>query len=130
VSTAYLLDEHSTPCCLQQDADSGKATAAAAGIKDLPSLDAMVAAIKEEVIDDDDDLEVRGLLGACSGHDMDMAWHGMVQGLVQGLACDGGCCACMPACRAAAGALLHTLCCSRLLCLCTCTAHLPLRGAP
>lgn len=61
---AHLLAERTTPCCLPQDADSGKA-AAVAGIKDLPSLDAMVASIKEEVIEADDDLEVRVLLGAC-----------------------------------------------------------------
>ncbi len=51
------------PCCLLQDAESGKAVKGADAIKDLPSLDAMVAAIKEEVIEADDDLEVGRRLG-------------------------------------------------------------------
>jgi hypothetical protein len=54
------------PAPLLQDIDSGKAVAAA-GLKDLPSLDAMVAAIKEVPIDLDDDLEVWGGKGGGSG---------------------------------------------------------------
>jgi F-type H+-transporting ATPase subunit beta len=41
----------------RKDAESGKKTAAAAELKDVPSLDKMVSEIKEEPIDLDDKLE-------------------------------------------------------------------------